>query len=281
MAIATLARELGERGRAELVDREGHSAEETAGIVLLVGTALLIRHAVFGRRNEILGGALNTDDRENAESDEKLVAVVTVIKRTVHAGGDPGRNIVAAATAAAASGAGLHNAGGEQNGVHDLHHSDGQVVRIVVAIAEVTRTDAGITTVNTDVPYATVKNDLLLHHGNTGELLVATKPHAGLQVHLNIKADGNLVEALVEADGIYADVSPENPGAFRTHIGAVLDNLLPEIGKKDAGILVAIAVTAGIQYAKGIDTDGFPVGRGAAAGRASIIRHLVFPPIIE
>ena len=66
------------RGRAKFPNGERHLAEETAGVILLLRYAFLVRNAVVGCLDEILSRAFDPDDRKDAERDEKTVFVIAV-----------------------------------------------------------------------------------------------------------------------------------------------------------------------------------------------------------
>jgi hypothetical protein len=57
----------GKGGRAELVYRELHIAEDGAGVFVLGDNAFLLGNAVFCTRDEKLSGTLHTYDREKSE----------------------------------------------------------------------------------------------------------------------------------------------------------------------------------------------------------------------
>lgn len=279
---STVAKKLTDGRRAKLVHRERHPAEKAARIVLVLCGTFFIGHAIIGSGDQILRRALNANDREYPKRDEKLVPFFTVVKRTTHTGDHALGDLAAATAAAAAIAPRLRNASRKENRVHHLNHPLRNVGAVILRIAEITRTYRGIAAVNVHVADAPVENDLFLNDGNTAEFLVSTDTHAGFHIHLDIEADGYLIEALVKSDRIHPDVGPKDLGAFRTNIGDTIHNILPEGRKKYADVLVTIAVTARIQNAECIDANGFPFCGGTAkTGRAFMLRHLIFPLYIE
>ena len=281
--VATLATgKFRKRGRAKFVDREGHLTEKATGIVLFVAGAILIRHAVILGIDQILRRALDANDRENTDRDNKTIAVIAIHKRA----GDGARyrlgDVRAAAHAAAAGRARLDHACREQDGVYDLYNTDRQIGRMIFGITDITGADGRITAVNVDVPYTAVKDDLFLNDGNAGEFLIAADTDAGLELHLDIKTDGDLIKSAIEANRIHTDKGPKDPCAFGADRGGVINDLLTELREIDADVLIAIPVAAGVKHTESIDTDGFPFALPAAGARgASIIRHVVNPPIMQ
>ena len=258
--------------------RESHSAEKAARIVLLVDRALLVGHTVIGSRNKKLSRAFNANNREDTERDEKAIAVPAIIQRTADSRSDPRGDLIATTAATAAVTPGLDNSCGKKHRLRDLHNTDGYIACAIIEVSDVARADSRITAIDADVPYAAVKNHLLFHNGDPAELLITADPHAGFHLHLDIETDGYLIEALIEADGIDADIGPKDLRTLGTDGCRVIDDLPTKIRKKDDNVLVAITVTAGIKHAEGIDTDGFAIGcRSTATGNTSIIRHLFFP----
>ena len=106
-------------GRAELCRRERHGAEYGAGIVVLCRDALLIRHAVLGRMDEILRRSYDAHHLEISERNGKISAVAVVL-RAADPCADATRNVVAAATPAARL-LRLSDLGVEDDGVHHLY----------------------------------------------------------------------------------------------------------------------------------------------------------------
>lgn len=58
-----------ERRRAKFGYREGHFTEKTARIVFLGGDTFLVRYAIIGGGDEVLGGPLDANDRKDTECD--------------------------------------------------------------------------------------------------------------------------------------------------------------------------------------------------------------------
>ena len=83
--------------------RESHGAENTAGIIVARTHALLVGNAVLGCLDKILGGAGQTNDREDTQRDHQISARVSVAQNTVETVAKRRGNIVAAATAVAAA----------------------------------------------------------------------------------------------------------------------------------------------------------------------------------
>ena len=275
--LRTVAVKIGERGRAELADGKCHLAEQTARIAFFVYRALLIGHTILGRAHQVLRRALDANDRENTKRNEERIAVIIAVQRPGDSRSNPRRDLIAA-TSTAAIASRLRNTHGQKDGIDDLNDRSRKIGGIVIGIAKIARTDRRITAINTYVANATVKHDPLFHHGNAAKFLISAEPHAGFQLDLDIKADGNLIKALIKADGIDADIGPKDLTAVGANRCGVFNDLLAVIREKNADILVAISVAAGVKHTERIDTDGFPIPTQAEGrGAASIIRHCGFP----
>ena len=68
-SVAPFISKLLERRWAKFGYREGHFAEKTARIVLFGGDAFLVRYAIVGGGDKVLGGPLDANDRKDTECD--------------------------------------------------------------------------------------------------------------------------------------------------------------------------------------------------------------------
>ena len=136
-----LSRKIGERRRAKLSNRERHTAEEAAGIILLVDIAFLIGHTVIGSADEILCGALDANDRENTDGGKKAEPILIVVERAGDGRCDPIGNVVAAAAATAAVTAGLSHADRKQDRIHDLYNANREIGRVMVGVPKIAGAD--------------------------------------------------------------------------------------------------------------------------------------------
>lgn len=90
-----------EVGRVKFTYGERHIIEDPAGIILVGYNAFLVGNGVFGRVDEILRGADNTNDREDTDRNDKFPFVmIAVTEMSVYADRDALGNILATATAA-------------------------------------------------------------------------------------------------------------------------------------------------------------------------------------
>jgi hypothetical protein len=203
---------------------------------------------------------------------------IIIYQRAANRRRDTSGNIGSAAATITAAASGFYHLGRKKHGVYDLDDAHGNVAGTVVEISKIAGTDVGTAAIDRDVTNASVENDAFFRYRNALKLLIAANADASLKRYLDIKANGDLIKAAVELYGLNANVGPKDRSGFRPHRIRTSDDLLTEVAKINAYVLVAIPITAGIQYAKGIDTDGFPIcGISARNGRTSIIRHLVIP----
>jgi hypothetical protein len=83
---------------------------------------------------------------------------------------------------------------------------------------------------------------------------------------MDIEACRDLVKASIKLDWVNRDICPKNFGTYDTHSTAnMIKQFLPGLRNVYAGILIAVSITARIQYALGINADGLSSTGGGAA----------------
>jgi hypothetical protein len=110
-------------GRAKFTHGERHMPEHRAWVILARLDAFLVRNAVLGCLNQILGRTNDANNRENAEGYRQVTPSFPVCQRTAQAIANGFGNI-AAATAAVTISFPFTNAGTENNGINDLCYRD-------------------------------------------------------------------------------------------------------------------------------------------------------------
>ena len=216
-----LSLDIAESGRIEFIDGERHMFEHFAGIVGGGRNAFLFRHGVFRSVNEILRGAFDTNDGEEAERDGKHLAVVLVSDSAVQTVADDLGEILRAEVAVVTDLAYVKNAGIEDERIHDLKNSGGKIVsgafRMVTA-AEIRM--GGIALEDIDVAFSAVENDLFLYYGNAVGFLRSAETSADLHGDLDIQRNADLIKASVERHVINVDVGAEDLCAFGADRGS-------------------------------------------------------------
>ena len=222
-AAIGLSLDIAESGRIEFINGERHMLEHFAGIVGGRGNTFLFGDGVFRAVYEILRGALNAHDGEEAERDGKHLAVVLVGDSAVHAIADGLGEVLRAEAAMMADLARVENAGGEDERIHDLKNGGGKVVSgalRMAAAAEIRVRNVALEDV--DVALAAVENDLFLHYGNTVGFLCSSHAGADLNGDLDIHGNADLVKASVERHVVNVDVCAEDLCAFGADRGSAL-----------------------------------------------------------
>ena len=289
----------------ELGYGEGHGAEEIAGVVRASRYAFLVGDDEISGGNEILSGANQTNQREDAEGNHEdtpvvilatvtalaadLMASVTSAERPREAACN-GVGYVAGATAAANRlvAKGLQYLHTQHDRLYDLYYRCGDVPFLVAGLrlgAEGRPVGAGAEYAHRGVP--TEQHHLLFQHGDTvkfGGLSTAavTAADAGLKDELDVEADVDGVESPIELDGIQPNIGPGNAGVLHPYLSGAVNDLFPKIREEYPHVLKAVPITAGVQNAVGLHANGTGVPAlatticGGTAGNETIFRHNVY-----
>ena len=220
-AAIGLSLDIAESGRIEFINGERHMLEHFAGIVGGRGNTFLFGDGVFRAVYEILRGALNAHDGEEAEGDGKHLAVVFVRNSAVQTVADDLGEILRAEVAMMMNLAYVQNAGIENEGIHDLENGGWEIVsgafRMGTA-AEIRM--GGIALEDIDVAFSAVENDLFLHYGNAVGLLRSAETSADLYGDLDIQSNADLIKASVKGDVVDVDIGTEDLRAFGADRGS-------------------------------------------------------------
>ena len=220
-AAIGLSLDIAESGRIEFVDRERHMFEHFAGVVGGGRNTFLFGDGVFRAVYEILRGAFNAHDGEEAEGDGKHLAVVLVGDSAVQTVADDLGEILRAEVAVVVKLAYVQNAGIENERVYDLKNGGGKIVagtfRMGTA-AEIRM--GGIALEDIDVTFSAVENDLFLHYGNAVGFLRSAETSADLHGNLDIQRNADLIKASVERHVVNVDVGAEDLCAFGADRGS-------------------------------------------------------------
>ena len=216
-----LSLDITESGRIEFIDGKCHMLEHFAGIVGGGRNAFLFGDGIFRAVYEILRGALNANDGEEAERDGKHLAVMLVRDPAVQTVADDLGKIFRAEMAVVVELAYVKNTGIENERIHDLKNGGGKIVsgafRMTTA-AEIRV--GGIALEYIDVAFAAVENDLFLHYGNAVGLLCSAEASADLHGDLDIHGNADLIKAPVKGYVIDVDIGAEDLRAFGADRGS-------------------------------------------------------------
>ena len=127
-AAIGLSLDIAESGRIEFIDGERHMFEHFAGIVGGGRNTFLFGNGIFRAVYEILRGALDAHDGEEAERDGKNLSVVLVRDSAVHTVANDFGEILRMDMAMVADLAYVENAGIEDERVYDLKNGGGKIV---------------------------------------------------------------------------------------------------------------------------------------------------------
>jgi hypothetical protein len=246
-------------GRTKLRNRELHAAKNAAWIVILVADTFLFGNAVLHPIDQILCGAFQTDNGEQAEGNQQLISVIGIHQMGADGAAHLLGNLLYAATAAAGS-AGFHDLGIKNKRIHCFQNGNRQIGGSGAFSAAGHRAEAGAGAValkHADVSFTAKQNHFLLHHAHTAELLNISGRNACLATDLAVDADADLIESPIEGHCIDIHIRPQNVGALDADRAGVIDNLLTVFRQIHTDILVAIFVTTGIQNTVCIDTHHF------------------------
>ena len=216
-----IALDIAESGRIEFIDGERHMLEHFAGIVGGGGNTFLFGNGIFRAVYEILCGALNAHDGEEAERDGKHLAVVLVRDSAVQTVADDFGEILRAEVTVLADLAYVENTGIEDEGVDDLKNGGGKIVSGAFRMAAATEIRmGGIALEDIDVAFSAVENDLFLYYGNAVGLLRSAETRADLHGDLDIQRNADLIKTSVERHVVDVDVGAEDLCAFGADRGS-------------------------------------------------------------
>ena len=219
-AVIGLALQLAEGRGIKFVDGERHMFEHFAGVVGGGRNAFLFGNGVFRAVNEVLRGALNANDGEEAERDGEDLSVIFVGDPAVHAVAD-GFGEILRVEMATGSLAYVENAGVQHERVHDLENGGGKIVagRFRMVTAAEVRIGA-VALEDVDVAFAAVKDHLFLNDGDTVGLLRSAETSADLNGDLDIHGNADLIEAPIEGHVVDVNVCAEDLRAFGADRGS-------------------------------------------------------------
>lgn len=283
LAAASLARRIGAGApgktaggrRAELVYRESHTVEQTAGIVFMYFLADLFRNTVFYCIHQVLGRTLNADDREETQGNDQFVSFGVADVAAGYCAANSLRNFVTAAATAAAILFRFYNLAGKDNRIHCFYDSNGKVGGHGAAAAVLRWAEAGAVVVALEYTYialAAKQNYLLFYNSDTFYFLYISRGNTRFAGYTNIDLDRQLVEPSVEGNTININVRPNDSGTFAANCNTSINKFLAIAGQKYTYILETVLVATGIKNPVCIDTYHFP-GRGLAL---SVIRHIYY-----
>ena len=216
-----IALDITESGRIEFIDGERHMLEHFAGIVGGGRNAFLFGNGIFRAVYEVLRGALNAHDGEEAERDGKHLAVVLVRDSAVQTVADDFGEILRAEVTVLADLAYVENTGIEDEGVDDLKNGGGKIVSGAFRMAAATEIRmGGIALEDIDIAFSAVENDLFLYYGNAVGLLCSAETRADLHGDLDIQRNADLIKTSVERHVIDVDVGAEDLCAFGADRGS-------------------------------------------------------------
>ena len=282
----TSAVAFGERGRqgctlpTKFTRWERHRTEYTARIVFLYGNTFLFGNTVFGCLNEILRGAHNANDREDAERNGEVAFSVSIIstakaQRCFEASKYGLGNIAfVAATTAFAFADTFYDARAENNGRNHLNNGGGFVFFVAFLRCATAKVFAyAVALKYADIAFTAVKDHTLFKHGDALNLLRTSYANTSLKHKLYVKTNVNRVKSAVETNGLNIDTSPNNLSTLGANVAGVLQYFVAKIRKINACIFKAIAVAAGIQNAICVNAYGFACRRAPRHARKFIFCH--------
>lgn len=263
-------------GREKLVDREVHVAEQAAGIFLIAAVALRLGDTVVVDGNQQLRVALQTYQRKLTQC--YIVAALAAVVHDqflIKAAADAGRQLCDAGLAAAtAGGTAIHDAGIQYDGVHSLHHSNGQIA--LCGIGRIHSLHHSIGTEDLGAALTAKENTAFIKDAQTFGLGIARCTSAYLQCDAIEKAHIYGVEAAVKIDRLYIGIDVQKfCSATFDHLAAIEDGL-PRAGGVEAKILNAVLITTAVKNLSRMNTHGFPNATQVAdRARHSFFSHRI------
>jgi hypothetical protein len=234
-------------------------AEYAARISAIIGHALLVGHAIFGCADKILSRTNYTYYRKYSYTYKKISVSVFVGKAAVKTYCNALGNISATAARAARGTAYLFkNSGRKNDRIYNLYHSLGNVLGSAAGLGKIAKAIcAGSASEYAYVALSSVKNNLLLYYCDTFEILASSLSYASLKHELDEKSYGNGIKALVESNGIDIDISPCYRCLFGTNVSGPFYNIVTHIGKINANVFKAVAISTRIENSVGLNTNSF------------------------
>ena len=263
--------------RTELVYRESHVFEESAGVIVASRRyAFLIRYRVVGGLNEELCGTDYFDYGEHSERDVEPRSIGDEAKVSIYSCADI-LGYLGSLIYRALAASGLNNLRVKNYGFNRLDICNGVIrcsgIEIAYIAVVVLRSGAE----RNSLPFSAVKDNILLDDRNSGEVLAPAYSKARLALYKYIVADSDLIEAAIERNLINTDISPEQFRTAGPHAGGRGECLLAEIRKVYARILKAIAVTTAIEHTVSVYAHRTPAVRRKAERYISVFWHYTSP----
>lgn len=252
--------------------------EEVAGTAFLCRHAFLIGNGVFDGIDEILAGACDAYDGEDADGDGEVASVLT---RIAECSFDRAANVsgnITATTATVALGGCFKNLGTKYDGIHNLHNGNGRVGGTAAKLRCRAKIVVGRALEDTDIALAAKENNLFLQYRNALKFLNSAGADAGLKGELDVEFDVDGVKAAVEGNGRNVDLRPCDAGIFDADVGRVCNDIVAEVTQKHTDVLKAIPIATGVENAVCLDADRVSGGRGGAG--EFVVCHKRIPPYL-
>ena len=161
------------------------------------------------------------------------------------------------AAATAARGDILRDLGAKHDGIYHLYYRLGNVLCSATRLGKVTEAiRAGRASEYANVALSSVKDNLFLNHCNALEFLASSLAYARLKYKLYEKSYGNRIESTIKANGINIDISPGNSRFLGANVARSFYNIIAHIGKVNANVLEAVAITARVKNSVRLYTNG-------------------------
>jgi hypothetical protein len=231
----------------------------------------LFGNGIFRAVNEILRGAFNANDGEEAERNEKdFIAYFTnsAIQTVANDFGQIIRMNMTARTKLA----GFGNTGIQNDGVNHFKNSGGKIRAGrfgVMATAEISGRKFAFE--NIHVTFTAVKDHLFINHGNPVRFLRSAKASADLHGNFDIHGNGDLIKAAVKRNVIDVNIRAKNFRAFRTDSRSAFQKLVPDVGKINGNVFKTIFITAAVKNP--IRINVYRITATAIRRSVSDIRH--------
>jgi hypothetical protein len=219
--------------------------------------------------------ARQPNDRENTEGNGKISASVAIGNRATHIRADRIRDVTATAAAVAAADL-LYHRTGQHDRLYQLDDRRGCIAATVTQIGRCAEIgNAAITLEGVDRALAAIKDDLLIQNSDTVKLL-RSAADAGLKLQLDKETNTNGVKSTIELYVFQMDGRVSNRCTLNADRAGALNDFVAEITQKNAGILKAIPILAGIQDAICFDAVHIVLIAAQAIGKATAARQSVF-----
>ncbi len=246
--------------------------EHFAGIVGGRRNTFLFGDGVFRSVDEILSGALDAYDGEEAERDGENLVPMLVRDSAVQTVANDFGEILRMEMAMVTDLAHVKDTGVENEGIHNLKNGGGEIASGafgMAAAAEVRVRNVALEDI--DVAFAAVENHFFLHYGNTVGFLRSAETCADLNGDFEIHGNADLIKTPIEGDVVDVDVRAENFCAFGADRGSAFQQFVSDIGKIYGDVFKTIFITAAVQNAVGINI--YCITAAAIRSSVSDIRH--------